>query len=73
MTKAQHIYRATCGFTCPKTARDWKMAQADRTDPLIERMHIEAGDLVRPPCNAALSSWLVNDMIEEVSENGRPA
>ena len=70
MTKARRSYRALRSFTCPRTVRDWKKAAAERTDPTIERRHVAAGELVTPPCDAALRSWRANDLIEEVSEDG---
>lgn len=65
-------YRAKRSFICPKTARDWKRIAADRADPAIVRHTIEAGDEVTPPCEAALESWLANDLVEEVKHGRTP-
>lgn len=73
MSKTATHYRALRSFICPQTARDWRKAAADRTDPTIERISIAAGELITPPCAAALASWLANDLVEEVSTRGRSA
>lgn len=66
MAQERHSWRATRDFSSPKTAADWRRAKLDRSDPKIERMEVKAGEIVTPPCEAALRSWRENDCVEEV-------